>query len=585
MNGNPMPPVGQMYLYDYIEPPLKDNSYQFQVNTSVQYPGQTLDVPEADSYFDVVGPRFRVDSTQVGTLSPPRNGHGDFSLNLPHIALPDRTLPWERVLDPANKFKLPAAPLSVGPSPWVALLLFEEGEYTLLGNQPVENVLPPEILTDLGVPNPSGIRCDAVQTTSLTLYPLLPSWQELPLLCHVRQVNTNDRELSVGSSNGWFSVVMSNRLPAQGAKFRACLVSLEGRSDIYNNFPAPGGSKLEAKPQAARAVNPKVAPAASPVGQQQAEGIAARTVSTVNLSGSVIPSAGSSAASRELLTQFGPYVFGVTINLVLLFSWQFECTGDGTFRELAQNVDVAMIGSVAEAGHPVVTDTGHIPMSLMDRAGAPETVLYRGPLSPLQLTRDTLGPFHCADQARLATPETGMEDVSYASAFEVGRLLAAADGRLAQELMRWRRNAYSASAKSDALTAVQKILPTAVPLDIHVPVTGLLGASAGQQMVDAIAPGDLTVVDAYRAKIASRAPGLDPVLLQMAWGLQNTMEAVALLGGNAGILGATVSTPAQTTRGNTTLNAVAADSTSLQRLSDARTRLLANASAKLGGTS
>src|SRR5207248_9177800 len=53
----------------------------------------------------------------------------------------------------------------------------------------------------------------------------------------VRQVNVDDRELDVGSKDGFFSVIVANRLPSPGAKCRACLVSLEGRRDLVPKEP------------------------------------------------------------------------------------------------------------------------------------------------------------------------------------------------------------------------------------------------------------------------------------------------------------------------------------------------------------
>ncbi len=105
---------------------------------------------------------------------------------------------------------------------------------------------------------------------------------------------------------------------------------------------------------------------------------------------------------------------------------------------------------------------------MVDRAGAPEQSWYRGPLASQPLTRDPLGPYHSADQARRVVAETGAENISYASAFEVGRLLAAADARLAQELMRWRRGAFRASARDTSITLLRdamRLTAIADPLD------------------------------------------------------------------------------------------------------------------------
>src|SRR5262249_52990705 len=133
--------------------------------------------------------------------------------------------------------------------------------------------------------------------------------------------------------------------------------------------------------------------------------------------------------------------------------------------DLMQNLDVAMIGDVPVAA-PRATDSGHVTLSLTDRLGATEDVLYRGPLVGAPLVRDTLGPYHSADQARRVSPETGLEDISYAAAFEVGRLLAASDRVLAQALMQWRTGAYEGSARTDAATAIRARI--SMPLDAAV---------------------------------------------------------------------------------------------------------------------
>jgi hypothetical protein len=552
MSTPPAPLAGQMYLYDYMEPPLLDNSYRLRVSTNTQSADgtKTYPIPEAVAYFDVAGPRFRVTSAEVAGSFPPRNGHGDFTGALPHVALYDRTLPWERLLDPNNKTIHPP-PIQGGVTPggtipWLALLLFQEGEYTLQQSVPLEDVLPSQVLKNFGLTTPTAITCDAVQAELSTFTELLPNLDELALLAHVRQVNVEDRELSAGSSNGWFSVVMSNRLPDANHKYRACLVSLEGRLDLFT--PGPANPVLNANAGEIAAKEEAVARVAVPFNSRL-------QVAPIRV----------------------PIPFNRTVSVVLLYSWQFECIGTGTFKGLAQNLNVSMIGSTSD-GKPAVTDTGHIAIQVGDRSGAQETAWYRGPLVPLQLTRDPLGPYHSADQARIATPETGGEDVSYAAAFEAGRLLAGADGRLAQELMRWRRGAFSASTFSASLKAIQAKFPTAQPLDVHFPVSPLLMQSASEKMVGAIGP----LADPYRMRVAARAPGLNLSLLQATLGVSQA-EAKNLIGGDAGVLGSPFTAPEQTPRSNTTLAAVAADSAGLSALTEARDRIISNATAKVEG--
>jgi len=566
-----------MYLYDNITPPLLDGSYRFNVSTDTTIDGNDQNLPGATNYFNVEGPRFTLSPALVTGVFPPRNGHGSFQENIPHIALSRRTLPWERALDPQGLIGVPARgqgdpPPPVGPAPWVALLLFEEGEYTILQNQPLESVVPPDVYQRLG--SPANINCDAVKTTLPVLESIMPSVEELTVLSHVRQVNKDDRELSAGTTDGWFSVVMSNRVPAANAKFCACLVSLEERSDVIPKDPPPDFHFVINVP-----IDHGVGPidhVVAPARLAQPAALPSKALSSSSFGRAELshfPGLPSGVVVRE------PFPFLRTVTLVLLYSWKFECIGPGSFRDLMQGLDVAMSGTVKAPGHPPVTDTGHIAISLGDRAGVEEKALYRSPLAPFQLTRDSLGPYHSADQCRRATPETGAEDVTYACAFEVGRLVAAADARLAQELMRWRREAYRQSARGDTLNAVSAAIPVVQPLDIHTPVVPVVAASATARVLNGRGPA----ADPYGVNSINQVIGLNPAAVQDAFQLGSQAEAAAILGGNPGALGASVSAPVATPRPATTIDAVAADTTALQNLGAARDRLIANTAQKLGG--
>jgi hypothetical protein len=542
------PQAGQMVLYDDILPPLEDNTYRLTVETDVTIDGNPVSpvLPPKQSFFSIEGPRFTMAPTEVASVYPPRNGHGSFSDAVPHIALTRRTLPWERQLDRANKIPAPTvnpgdAPPPGAPPPWLALLVFEEGDnFTLLQGVPLEGVVGKDIFADLG--SPPNVTCDAVQTDTQTLAALLPSKEELTLLAHVRSVNVNDKELNVGGGDGFFAVIMSNRLPSPNAKCCACLVSLEARSDIVAaNPPATLGAAVAVKE---RAVTP-------------------------------VTIAGGDFTAVPIL--YPVLYFNQSVQLVLLYSWKFSSIGPGSFRDLMQGLSVAMIGTVENPGHPPLTDTCHLPVELQDRAGVPEKVLYRGPLTPFQLTRDPLGPYHSADQARRATVETGAEDISYAAAFEVGRLIAAADKSLAAALMQWRREAYRQSARADTVTRAQSVLNLDT-IDLHAPVTPVLAVGAATLAAQGAGP----IADPYGLNQLQGVVGFNPAAVQQAFNLDSPQRAIAILGGDAGATGAVVSPIQQTTRNNTTIDQVAADTNALGLLGQARGQMLANTIVKLG---
>lgn len=563
MANPPQPPIGHMVLFDDIVPPLEDNLYRLTVETDVTIDGAPAPVDPnnspltKESFFSIEGPRFQLAQTEVVGVFPPRNGHGSFSENVPHLVLSRRTLPWERVLDPAKRFPAPVAqqgdaPAPASPPPWLALLLFEDGDdFKIVQNLPLQQIVGPQIFQDLG--SPPNVNCDALVTDVLTLQSVLPTVEELTLLTHVRQVNVNDRELNIGSTDGFFAVVMSNRLPSPNSNCTACLVSLEARSDLYLNF-APGAKEKAVEvlpPEHTEFVNfPSPVKFPSPV---------------------LIGGVGQIGYINPIVYEFQ------SVQLVLLHSWKFSATGSGSFRDLMQELNVAMYGTVANPGHPPLTDSGHIPMDLQDRAGEPEKVFYRGPLAPFQLTRDPLGPYHSADQCVRATPETGAKDISYAAAFEVGRLLAASDKSLASALMQWRRTAYTQASRADTLDRAQTALGI-TGIDIHNPTLPFLSSGAATLAARGAGP----IADPFGIDKVQTAVGFNPAAVQQAFNLATAQDAISILGGNAGATGAAVSPIVQTTRNATTIDEVAADAAALGRLTQARIQGLVNTAVQLG---
>ena len=589
----PAPPIGSMYLFDCVTPPLVDGNYRIDAVTNVTFDGQQAPLSSNSGYFDIEGPRFTLPATDVAAVYPPRNGHGGFDEYIPQIVISRRTLPWERRLtsDPSaigtptrdqwtlqpNPFPPVNDPNEWGPAPWLALLLFQEGEYTLHQNVSLKSVVPADAYARLEVPD--GITCDSIEVDAGLLQSVLPSLDELTLLAHVRQVNVDDKELNAASGDGLYAVLMSNRVPAPNAKFRACLVSLEERTDLVKADPPPVAAPIFI----GIFENPVIGQIGN-VPAAKAEGVAAPAANIIgNLNNQFGATFLATVADRNVANAVGfvasPYyhVFIETQQLVLLHSWTFECTGVGTFRDYVQRINVSTMGTVEEQGHPPVIDTGHIPITVMDRAGVQENVWYRGPFVPMPLTRDPL-TYHSADQCRRVTPETGAEDISYAAAFECGRLMAAADPRLGQELMRWRREPYRQSVRIDSLLAIQAAIPLDQTLEIHKPVVPVVAANAAGSIVS----GVKQIGDKYGLGAVSRAPGLDPVQLQQAWNLSSVAEATRILGGEPGATGAVVTAPAQTVRTATTLDQVAADTASLNRLQSFRDQTLNAVQLKLG---
>jgi hypothetical protein len=174
--------------------------------------------------------------------------------------------------------------------------------------------------------------------------------------------------------------------------------------------------------------------------------------------------------------------------------WSFTVTAAGDFQYLAEHVNVRLLGHVpagqetpdgdpagpgappdpgqpAEPGvtHPLplVAETGHVALDHLSRAGEASVAWYRGPLTPDPVPRAQPRPdgrpplAHHADQLRRTLPD-GTEDLGYASAFEIGRLLALAQPGVVDALARWRQDGYAAARTAAVVT--DAVAPAPAPV-------------------------------------------------------------------------------------------------------------------------
>jgi hypothetical protein len=200
---------GAFILHDAVRPAVPDGAYTLTVTQRLDPPSQAVD--PLTKYLAVTGPRFTLPPDQPLSFFPPQNATGAFSTRLPQIVLRRRTLPWERFIDDDEP-----------DLPWLALVVLADGEGQLTTGQPVDTTgLPDPDLRD------SDTR-DVLTVTERVIGQVFPSKQDLPWLCHVREVDLSDTELALGDDDGWLAVVLANRLPQPGVHYTACLVSLEG---------------------------------------------------------------------------------------------------------------------------------------------------------------------------------------------------------------------------------------------------------------------------------------------------------------------------------------------------------------------
>lgn len=359
--------------------------------------------------FYVTAPRFKIAPDEIYSVYPPSNQNGPYSQTVPHVVFRRKALPWERLPWAKEDKKLQ--------EPWVALLVFTHAELSGLSETDLENlgedkipppplincpyeqlIKPPNIKTygpkinldpwEEANPiddNKSSNQCTVIDIPWLKFKALRPSRSDMKYLVHARHVVPGlHKEDIPGIGDGWFSVVLANRLPVEKKRNIALLVSLEGYEELIEKEP---------------------------------------TVNTIE-----------------------------KVRLVVLTSWSFFPEGPG-FKEQLEGLSrdqngkpkdtwlrasltyplTSVDGCVAEA-----LRLGYVPLKHNLRQGDRTVSWYRGPLVPVSIPAETTNRIYInADEALQFDPDSGLFDISYAAAWQLGRLLALQSSNFAQLLYQW----------------------------------------------------------------------------------------------------------------------------------------------------
>ena len=414
------PPVsvkaGQIQFIEACHPPLVAGRYKLHMKQVVRESEKSetnwhLQPYEAGLQFDVDAPRFALDPVDIHSVYPPVDQTGRFDNALPHVVFTRRTLPWERTLD--TRPPVLGSPFP----PWMALLLVGEEELCIPGsegektnrkyeirslpvavkNEDKDCLLYPAssdvIVPELGQQeNPGDWQNLYARSLCMTLdlpvelfRAIAPRYNDLPYLAHVRQIDTGDKEVLAINDKGWFSLVIGNRLPQPDKKHCVFLVSLEGH--------------------------------------------------------------------REHLQESWSAASGQLIRLVVLGTWKFSCGEANDFKAQMSGLtpDSLHLPFVSGLDKPapsaeidIVNEAysrGYTAFNHALRHGEKTVSWCRGPLVPLNYDKpqQIQEPVSCVDELLRYDPDTGLFDVTYAAAWQLGRLLALQNAGFSLALNRARK--------------------------------------------------------------------------------------------------------------------------------------------------
>ena len=415
----------KIHFLDSHRPFLKDGDFEVSVKHSV---GSLEIEAERTFRFSVAGPRFALQPSDVASKFPPKGASGDFEAVLPHLILNRSTLPWERtsILEES----VTPGQTTAGPTPstapsWLALLVFAEDE--IAGASQI--VKASDLVTaQIGErpAAPSGGDTLAMLTRTSTDDPqmpvlvldlpaqlaekILPQIGDLEYLTSARMVKKAAEEGNEVSQSADperakdKAVVMANRLPVPGKRNIVHLVSLEHQYRLI-------------------------------------EGADRRHKWTKT----------HSHWSRILTP-------GDTIRLVSLAHWDFHCDkSKGDLQAILDDVAPSWL-TLLEEGHTTSSKAvynGAVPVKHHLSSGEKTAAWYRGPVHPVRKAQSHESfpfalPVRHARDLILIDEATGLADISYAAAWELGRLLALKDPSVGIRINQWKRQvAHADHARKD----------------------------------------------------------------------------------------------------------------------------------------
>lgn len=430
-------------------PPMVAGSYQVTVDQDILRNKKSVQKIKKAFSFGVDAARFTLNTSDIYSVYPPANRSGNYSGQLPHVIFSRRTLPWERTIDgkppvfqreetPQQKQTPQVSP----PVPWMALLLFDDDEMQSLKINlgSVQDILPPSIpdtvirpaiskesafakaeLTLMEWENETD-GCFTIDITKEQFDANIPSMESLSFLAHAKEVSVTHKDqegiLDTDSDNGtgMFSVLVGNRVLTSGKSHTAIVVSLEGYADYL------------------KGATPK----------------------------------------KEIPN-------GNSVRLVVLAHWNFDNSGEANFLQLVNGIHTRpmKIEKATEVAHlKSYFESGHVPLGHLTRAGATTISWYQGPFVPrLSPATSKKISFTASDGALRYDRTTGFFDVSFAAAWQLGRVLGLQNQEYARTMGAWRLSQIQEKAKNTQRDTINSLMNNQEAITVKSKLIQFLGAT------------------------------------------------------------------------------------------------------------
>ncbi|MFP4121415.1 MAG: hypothetical protein ACLFWI_10510 [Coleofasciculus sp.] len=460
------PTPDKIEFLKHHKPPLQVGEYEITVTQEIN--GQPNPIitqtsqPFSEKFtttktFYVTGERFQLKPTDIHAVFPPAGSLGEHANALPHIILNRSTLPWERNAEPSKD-------TSKDNLPWLALLLFDEAE------KPTQNILTlnelknnsnntrkfPLIKLETGQHDEDKVT--VIDVNKKTLTQLLPTKDDLIYLSHVRQELSfrlalpwdanffNDLEKhnipttinqALARENILFSqnTIISSKNKDNKEENKSWLITDNGNNKVYKFLHNSDNNKLE--------IYQIINELAVIISNRLPKKGGISTVHLVSLEGRYTSSGfdyQKADKDDDLIDKDDDL-----IRLVSLKSWSFACIDHkqsfkGLLNHLNREPSTLRLPKNDNPDAENYLAMGYVPLPHSLRQGDKTISWYHSPLIPGENTTPLTHPIRTADELLRYNPANGLFDISYAAAWELGRLLALQSKDFSIKLYHWKRS-------------------------------------------------------------------------------------------------------------------------------------------------
>ncbi|MDJ0716841.1 MAG: hypothetical protein QNJ54_21945 [Prochloraceae cyanobacterium] len=461
---------GQIQFIQNHQTPLDAGEYKIELEQTIKIDNINNDTFTSNLTFVVQGNRFELNPEEIHAVFPPAGSFGDRSHLLPHIALKSSTLPWERLAQSGNQN-----------APWLAILVIHEEE-KLLRTIQKETILETTFSDS--------------QNKELTQEQKEQLWQHL-LSGSIGWIELIDDEAIIVDKSNRKSEKLESEFAELEEQIEAILAQFENTKIITLK-----------KLQQTSTGTIKWPGVTLQTGQQEDDKVSVIDVPKKLLS-EILPTihdleylahvrqvtTGDNENSEPLslvISNRLPKKEGIStaylvsledrynnngefnyqsatdedyIRLIVLKSWSFSCTEpEESFMGLLTNLDKDTL-KLPTQNNPQADQyltKGYLPLPHYLRQGGKTFSWYHSPLIPgenstnLALSQLSV---RSADQLIAYNPKTGLFDISYAAAWQLGQLLALQDKQFATSLFNWKRNNAQKLAQNNQQALFPHLFP------------------------------------------------------------------------------------------------------------------------------